>query len=58
MGLALDEPKDNDKALSLNDIPVLVESAIAPFLEGQVVDFVSTPHGQGLVISRSGMQAC
>jgi hypothetical protein len=37
---------------------VLVENAIASFLEGQVVDFVSTPHGQGLIIGREGMQAC
>jgi hypothetical protein len=35
-----------------------VESTIVPFLEDQVVDFVSTPHGEGLIISRSGMQAC
>jgi Fe-S cluster assembly iron-binding protein IscA len=56
--LALDEPKENDTTLSMNDIAVVVESSLEPFLEDQVVDFVSTPHGQGLVISRSGMQAC
>lgn len=51
MGLALDEPGENDNKLSLNGVDLLAEASLNSFLDGQVIDFVNSGMREGFVIS-------
>jgi len=57
--LALDEPTEKDATLLLNDINVLVEKNLVSFVEEQVVDYIRSADGEGLVIAPSwGTSSC
>ncbi len=45
--------------MQLNDIPVLVEKNLVSFVEEQVVDYVRSAEGEGLVIAPAwGTASC
>ncbi|MCF6410344.1 hypothetical protein L1611_11500 [Alkalihalobacillus sp. EGI L200015] len=49
MGMALDEPQENDKVKELNGIRVSIDERMVSVTEGITVDFQQTPQGAGLV---------
>ena len=54
MGMALDEPKENEQAVQVNGIGVLLEDMVKPFTEGTIIDYVKEPSGEGFVIGGAG----
>lgn len=57
--MALDEPTEKDATLLLNDISVLVEKNLVSFVEEQVVDYIRSAEGEGLVIAPAwGTSTC
>jgi Fe-S cluster assembly iron-binding protein IscA len=59
LGLALDEPTEKDATLLLNDIQVVIEKNLVSFVDEQVVDYISSAEGEGLVIAPAwGTSAC
>jgi len=53
--MALDEPTDNDQVYETGGFTFLVEKQLLEEAKPIKVDFISTPEGQGFVIS-SGMK--
>lgn len=58
MGLALDEPGDDDNKMSVNGIELLAEKSLSSFLEGQQIDFVNSGDRGGFVISQEYGSSC
>lgn len=54
MGMALDEPEDNEQPVQVNGIDVLIEDTAKPFTDGMKVDYVKEPQGEGFVVSGAG----
>ena len=54
MGMALDEPGDDEKALQVNGIDVLIADFVKPFVDGMTIDYVKLPHGEGFTIVGAG----
>ncbi len=50
MGLALDEPREDDKLEVINGITVAIDTKILPQTENLTLDFQDTPQGKGLVM--------
>ena len=50
MGLALDEPSDDDEQMTVDGIEVLVERRAAPFAAQSLIDFVDSMWGRGFSI--------
>ena len=50
MGMALDEPDDNETPVTVNGIGVLVSEPVQPYVTGTVIDYVNEPHGEGFVL--------
>jgi Fe-S cluster assembly iron-binding protein IscA len=58
LGMALDELKDNEKAIQVNDIDVLIDEDIKPYVEGYVIDFVNTPYGDHFTLRSEQSNSC
>jgi Fe-S cluster assembly iron-binding protein IscA len=58
LGLALDEPKEKDLKLHVNDVEVLMEEQVKPFTTGQVLDYLNSSAGSGFVIVPASGKAC
>ena len=59
MGLALDEPRENEDALQVNGIGVLISNEVIPAADMSKIDYVKSPYGEGFVIvPRSGQSCC
>jgi Fe-S cluster assembly iron-binding protein IscA len=54
MGMALDEPEENEKPVQVNGIDVLVADFARPFVDSVTVDYIYEPHGEGFVIRGAG----
>ncbi len=54
MGLALDEPKENEQPVQVNGIGVLVEDEAREHVDGTTIDYVKDPHDEGFIITRDG----
>jgi Fe-S cluster assembly iron-binding protein IscA len=54
MGMALDEPEDNEQPVDVNGIGVLVQDPARAFVDNMVIDYVTEPHGEGFVIHGAG----
>lgn len=57
MGLALDEPNENEAAIEINGIDVLISSEVRSFTDGNKLDYVTSPYGEGFSIS-GGASCC
>lgn len=57
MGLALDEPNDNENSTQVNGIDVLIADQVRPFVEGNKIDYINSVQGEGFIIS-SGRSCC
>ena len=51
MGMALDEPKENEQPLQVNGLDVLVEEIIRPILEETTIDY---DQDEGFIIGGDG----
>ncbi|PWW32600.1 hypothetical protein DFO73_101865 [Cytobacillus oceanisediminis] len=56
MGLALDEPEENDKVVTINDIKVAIDSDIESVTENLVLDF--NKEANGLVLLGNESDCC
>jgi Fe-S cluster assembly iron-binding protein IscA len=57
--LALDEPNEKDATLVLNEIVVVFEKGLMSFVDQQVIDYVRSAEGEGLVIAPTwGAASC
>ena len=56
MGMALDEPKENEQPVHVNGIDVLVEDFVRTLVDGSTIDYVENPDGKGFIISNG--EAC
>lgn len=50
MGLALDEPKEDEKPVQINGLDVLIKEFDMKVMDGTVLDYVRQEHGEGFVI--------
>lgn len=53
MGLALDEPEENDKIVTINEIMVAIDSDIESYTANLVLDFDQESNGLVLVGNES-----
>ena len=58
MGLALDEPNENEETTQVNGIDVLIADAVKAFTDGNTIDYVSLPDGEGFTITSAGHTSC
>ncbi len=58
MGLALEEPKDDDERFTVNGINFGYEEKLKPFLSDLVLDFVKSLWGTGFTLRRDYSGAC
>ena len=54
MGMALDEPQDNEQPVQVNGIDVFIADFAKPFVDGATVDYIKQPHGEGFIIDGVG----
>ncbi len=58
MGLALDEPKEEEKIVRINEMDILMDSMVKPFTKDQVLDYIRSPEGQGFVFTSAAGGGC
>ena len=58
MGLALDEPNENEETTQANGMDVLIADAVKAFTDGNTIDYVNSPDGEGFVITPVGYTYC
>ena len=58
MGLALDEPNENEETTQVNGIDVLIADAVKAFTDGNTIDYVNLPDGEGFIIASAGNTYC
>ena len=59
MGLALDEPTENEQTIPVNGVDVLIADEVKPFASGNVVDYIESSEGKGFIVrSESGQSCC
>ena len=56
LGMALDEPKENEKPVQVNGIDVLIEDIVRSLTDETIIDYVDEPSGRGFLIK--GASAC
>lgn len=54
MGMALDEPKDNEQPANINGIDVLMEDFARPYADNTSIDYIRQPDREGFIISGAG----
>jgi len=58
LGLALDEPNENEETTQVNGIDVLIADAVKAFADGNTIDYVNLPDGEGFTITSAGHTSC
>ena len=58
LGLALDELKENEETTQVNGIDLLISDEIIPFSNGNTIDYIQSPDGDGFVIDNPGQTGC
>lgn len=56
MGLALDEPDENDNVLTINEVLVAIDPDIEPYTDNLTLDF--SPESNGLVLLGNESDCC
>ena len=54
MGLALDEPKEKETLTNINGIDVLVSPEVQSYAGHSVVDYLTSPYGEGFTVRGTG----
>ena len=58
MGMALDEPKENEQTVEADGFDILIGDEVKPFVTGNVLDWVSAFGGEGFVLQPESGSAC
>jgi len=58
LGLALDEPNENEATTQINGIDVLISDEVKPFADKNKIDYLKLPDGEGFVISTPEQTCC
>ena len=58
LGLALDEPGENENTTNVNGIDVLISEDVKPTAELNKIDYIKSPDGEGFVIGPKSGQSC
>jgi Fe-S cluster assembly iron-binding protein IscA len=58
LGLALDEPNENEKTIQVNSIDVSISDVVKVFVDGSTIDYVNSPYGEGFIIAIAGQAYC
>jgi Fe-S cluster assembly iron-binding protein IscA len=53
LGLVLDEPNENEILTQVNGLDVLISDDIKGYTNGSLVDYESSPYGEGFTIGTS-----
>jgi Fe-S cluster assembly iron-binding protein IscA len=56
--MALDEPEKDEQTIEINGIDVLIADVVKPFTEGNTLDYVKYPDGEGFVLAPEGGYSC
>jgi len=51
LGLALDELNEENQAVTVNEIDLLIADNVLPYTKGSVIDYLDSEKGQGFTIS-------
>jgi Fe-S cluster assembly iron-binding protein IscA len=51
LGLALDEPNEESKIVTINDVALLIAENVLPYARGSVIDYLDSERGKGFTIS-------
>jgi Fe-S cluster assembly iron-binding protein IscA len=57
MGMALDEPEENEQPIRVNGVDVLIADFARPFVDGTTIDYIKQPQAEGFIINGAG-EAC
>ena len=58
LGLALDELKENEETIQVNSIDLLMSDDVKPYADGNTLDYIQSPEGEGFVIGKPGQTGC
>ena len=58
LGLALDEPNENEDTTQINGVDVLISDAVKAFADRNTIDYVNLPGGEGFIIAPAGQTYC
>ncbi len=58
MGLALDELQENQQVHTINEIDLLIEESILPFIQDRQVNYIDNEYGQGFSIGAVSGASC
>ena len=50
MGMALDEPEEDEQSINVNGIDVLISEPVLPHVNGTVIDYVKQSNEEGFVL--------
>ena len=50
LGLALDEPQENEEAINVNGIDVLIGAPVKPFADDKIIDYIEADYGKGFLM--------
>jgi Fe-S cluster assembly iron-binding protein IscA len=53
VGLALDEPDENDKVVTINEVQVAIDPDIEPYTDNLTLDFIQEANGLVLLGNES-----
>jgi hypothetical protein len=56
LGMALDEPADNEKPVQVNGIDVLIADSHRSLVDRTVIDYIDEPRGGGFLVK--GASSC
>ena len=56
--MALDEPNENEETTQVNGIDILIADAVKAFADGNTIDYVNLPDGEGFTITSAGHTSC
>ena len=56
--MALDEPEENEKPVQINGLDVLIADFVRPFTDGNILDYVKNPNGEGFIIAPESGSNC
>jgi len=54
MGMALDEPEENEQPVHVNGINILIADYVRPFFDGATIDYVKQFDSEGFIITGLG----
>ena len=56
--MALDEPESDETPMEINGIDVLISEPVRPFTEGNTLDYVKHPDGEGFLLAPDDGYSC